>query len=282
MTKFYLVPVRSLGVGALIFLFVIMLASCGNTRQLIYMQGKFDTAQLSQVIKTEPVIQKGDLISIIVYSDNLQATAIFNQPLVNLPTAGGSESGGGSGSTAGAAQAVASPTAPGYLVDDNGNIQFPRLGLLHLEGITRDSLRGLLDSRLKDTLLVNPYYSIRFLNYKFTMLGEVSRPGIFTIPGEHISLLEALGLAGDITFYGRRDNVLIIREINGKRQFQRLDLTKPDIMASPYFYLQQGDVVYVEPNKKKVAASDQVTARNISIGLGIVSAIAVIIALFRN
>jgi polysaccharide export outer membrane protein len=113
------------------------------------------------------------------------------------------------------------------------------------------------------------------------MLGEVMRPGIFNIPGEHISLLEALGVAGDITFYGRRDNVLVIREVNGKRDFQRLDLTKPDIMASPYFYLQQGDVVYVEPNKRKVAASDQVTARNISIALSIVSTIAIIYSLLK-
>jgi polysaccharide export outer membrane protein len=265
---------------------LVMLSSCGNSRQLVYMQGQFDTTKLSQVRKTDPVIQKGDLVSIVVYSDNAQATALFNQPLINVNSAGTSggtntNGGGGTGSTSGAIQSGASPTSPGYLVDEDGNIQFQKLGVLHVEGLTRTGLKDLLDSKLKDTFLINPYYTIRFLNYKFTMLGEVMRPGIFNIPGEHISLLEALGVAGDITFYGRRDNVLVIREVNGKRDFQRLDLTKPDIMASPYFYLQQGDVVYVEPNKRKVAASDQVTARNISIALSIVSTIAIIYSLLK-
>lgn len=275
----------SVTIAFLFFLFV-MLSSCGNTRQLIYMQGKFDTAKLSQIKKIDPVIQKGDLVSIVVYSDNAQATALFNQQLINVNSAGAgggtnTNGGGGTGSTAGAQQSASSPTSPGYLVDEDGNIQFQKIGVLHVEGLTRTGLKDLLDSKLKDTFLIHPYYTIRFLNYKFTMLGEVMRPGIFSIPGEHISLLEAIGVAGDITFYGRRDNVLVIREVNGKRDFQRLDLTKPDIMASPYFYLQQGDVVYVEPNKRKVAASDQVTARNISIALSIISTIAIIYSLLK-
>jgi polysaccharide export outer membrane protein len=140
----------------------------------------------------------------------------------------------------------------------------------------------LLDSKLKDTLLNNPYYSIRFLNYRFTMLGEVTRPGVFNIPGERISLLDALGLAGDLTFFGRRDNVLIVRENNGKREFARLDLTKPEILVSPYFYLQQSDVVIVEPTKKKIATNDQVTARNVSIAASIVSTIAVVYSILKK
>jgi polysaccharide export outer membrane protein len=262
-----------------------LFSSCGNTRQLVYMQGKFDTAALSQVKVTEAVIQKGDLLSIIVYSDNPSATALFNQSLIITNTSavsgGNTNAGGGTGSTSGAQQAVNTPTTPGYLVDEMGNIQFQGLGLLHIEGMTKANLKTLLDSSLK-TYLNNPYYSIRFLNYRFTMLGELTRPGIFTIPGERINLLEAIGLAGDLTFYGRRDNVLIIRENNGKREFARLDLTKPEIMASPYFYLQQSDVVIVEPNRKRVAASDQVTARNVSIAATIVSTIALVYSIFKN
>jgi polysaccharide export outer membrane protein len=128
---------------------------------------------------------------------------------------------------------------------------------------------------------VNPYVTVKFLNYRFTMLGEVSRPGIFSIPGDHISLLEALGLAGDMTFYGRRDNILVIRETNGIRQFARLDITKPDIMASPYFYLQSNDVVIVEPTRKKVAANDQTVVRNISIAASIISTLALIYSIFK-
>src|ERR1700743_3803251 len=143
------------------------------------------------------------------------------------------------------------PPDPGYLVDEKGDIQFQGLGLLHVEGLTKSALKDTLDSRLKE-YLKNPYYTIRFMNYRFTMLGEVAHPGIFSIPGEHVSLLEAIGLAGDLTFFGRRDNVLLMRENNGKREWARLDLTKPEVITSPYFYLQQNDVVYVEATTKKV------------------------------
>jgi polysaccharide export outer membrane protein len=120
------------------------------------------------------------------------------------------------------------------------------------------------------------------MNYRFTMLGEVQRPGIFSIPGEHVSLLEAIGLAGDLTLYGRRDNILIIRETDGKREYARLDLTKPQIMASPYFYLQQNDLIYIEANKKKLLANDQATTRNVTIAATIISTVAIVISLLRN
>lgn len=270
----------------------ITLGSCGNTRQLTYMQGQFDTTKLSQVVKTEPIIQKGDLLSIVVYSDNPAATALYNQSISPVSGGGGASgggagggsntnSGGGTGSTTGATSGLTSPSSPGYLVDEAGNLPFQGLGLLHVEGMTKQQLKNLLDSKLKDTLLTNPYYSIRFLNYKFTMLGEVTKPGVYNIPGEHISIFEALGLCGDLTFFGRRDNVLIIRESEGVRTFQRVDLTKPDVMASPYFYLQQSDVVYVEANKKKIAANDQITARNISIAATIVSTLAILYSIFK-
>jgi polysaccharide biosynthesis/export protein len=268
--------------GGLCFCVLAMtVSSCGNTRQLIYMQGKFDTARLSEVKAVDPVIKKGDLLGIIVYSDNPGATALYNQTVSGSGSNDAGSNGGGTGSTAGAQQAVAVPSAPGYQVDELGNIQFQGLGLLHVEGLTKSQLKQLLDSRLKD-FLVNPYYNIRFLNYKFTMLGEVNRPGIYTIPGEEVNILQALGLAGDMTFYGRRDNVLVVRETNGKRTYGRLDLTKPEIMASPYFYLQQNDVVIFEPNNKKIVANDQVTTRNVSIAVSVVSTLAILYSIFRK
>ncbi|HTQ29208.1 MAG TPA: polysaccharide biosynthesis/export family protein [Puia sp.] len=240
------------------------------------MQGQFDTAKLSQVNAVEPVIRKGDLLSIIVFSDNPEATKIFNQSLIS---AGGSAvSGGGSNSAQG--QGSGSPTAPGYQVDDNGNIVFQKLGLLHVEGLTKEQLKDTLDSRL-DSLLVNPYFNIRFLNYKFTILGEVSKPGQISIPGERINLMEAFALAGDLTFYGRRDNVLIIRENNGKREWCRLDVTKPDIMASPFYYLQQNDLIIVEANKKKVSANDVTVLRSITIITAVVSTFAILYSIFK-
>jgi polysaccharide export outer membrane protein len=175
----------------------------------------------------------------------------------------------------------ASPASSGYQVDQNGDIVFQGMGLIHVEGLTKTELKDTLDGRLKP-YLKNPYYSIRFLNYKFTMLGEVSRPGLINIPGERVNLLEAIAMVGDITPYGRRDNVLVIRENNNKREFARLDLTKPDIMKSPYFYLQQNDMVIVEPTKKKAAASDVVTVRNISLAATLVSTMAILFTIFRK
>jgi polysaccharide export outer membrane protein len=283
-----------IGCAAALIICSSIFPSCVNTRNLTYMQGSFDTAELSKLKIPEARVRPGDLLSIIIYSDNPEATALFNQSLITVNSSSGSSSsggagptgtgggGGGTGSTAGAIGG-GSPTTPGYLVDEDGNIQFqsPAIGTLHVEGLTRDSLKLLLDSKLKQ-YLHNPYYTIRFMNYRFTMLGEVSRPGIFSIPGEHLSLLDALALAGDMTLYGRRDNILVIREYEGKREWKRLDLTKPDIMLSPYYYLQQNDVVYVEANRKKVQANDQSTIRNISIAATIVSTIAIVISLLRN
>jgi polysaccharide export outer membrane protein len=113
------------------------------------------------------------------------------------------------------------------------------------------------------------------------MLGEVSKPGMYTIPGERLNILEAIGMAGDLTFYGRRDNVLIVRENNGKREFARLDLTKPEIMGSPYFYLQQNDMVIVEQNRKKAVANDQVATRNITIAATIISTLAIVYSILK-
>ena len=281
---------KKLGVtGGLLFFLLVMFSSCGNTRHLTYVQGSFDTASLSNYRVPETVIQKGDVLSIIVYSDNPLATALYNQTILSMSGASSSaQSSTGvpsSGASSGLSSTGGSPTTPGYLVDENGNIQLQGLKSFHVEGLTKQQLVDTLNNRLDEKNggpLMNPYYTIRFVNSHFTLLGEVSRPGIFSIPGEHVNLFEGLGMAGDMTFYGRRDNILIIRTNNGKREFQRLDLTKPDVLKSPYYFLQQGDVVYIEANRKKVAASDQVTVRNVSIAASIISTIAIVYSIFKN
>jgi polysaccharide biosynthesis/export protein len=275
---------NTLHTGLFFLIFVpVVFCSCGNTRNLVYMQGKFDTAALSQVQYREPVIRKGDIINIIVYSDNPEATKIYNQSLIAVAAASGATTGSANssnGSTGGGGGQGSNPTSSGYLVDENGNIEFQGLGLLHVDGLFRSQLKDTLDERLKD-VLTHPYYTIRFLNNRFTMLGEVNHPGIFTVTGDKISLLDALGLAGDLTFYGRRDNILVIRDSLGTREWGRLDLTKPEIMASPFFYLQSEDVVIVEPTKKKISANDQTTLRNISIITAIASVFAIFYSIFR-
>lgn len=245
--------------------------SCGNIRQLQYMQGQFDTAKLSQVTYPEPLIQSNEMISITVYSDDPRASAYYNLPVQATLS-----------NTAAVPSPIVNTTTPGstYLVDEAGNIQFPGLGVLKVAGLTKNQLYKLLDSNLTGKLQ-NPYYIIRLSSYKITMLGEVAKPGQFTIPNERVSLLEAIALAGDLTVYGRRDNVLIIREINGQRTYARVDLRNPEIMASPYFYLQPNDMILVDVNKNKAAATDQATVRNISLATSIISVLAVIISVLR-
>jgi len=274
--------------AALSTVFFCTLISCTNTRHLTYMQGSFDTTKLSKVDYPEPVIRRGDILSIVIYSDNPAATAIFNQ--MQLGGSGNPGTGGGGTTTGGSTgQPVSSSTggssggssgSGGYLVDESGNIEFYQLGVIHVDSITRSQLKDTLDTRLKP-YLQNPYCTIRFLNYRFTMLGEISHPGVFNMPGEHLNLLEALGLGGDLTFYGRRDNVLVIRQNEDKREFARLDLTKPDVIASPYFTIQPNDIIYIEANKKKVVASDQTTLRNISIATSVISTLAILYTLFK-
>jgi polysaccharide export outer membrane protein len=271
--KFILTGMFGLASLAVIF------SSCGSVKDLTYMQGSFDTTKLSQAKIIDPIIQKGDLLSIIVYSDNPEATKIYNQALIATTASSSGINADANGNSSAIAGPM--PNSAGYLVDENGNIEFQGLGLIHVDSLTRSTLRDTLNERFKP-FLTNPYYNIRIINRKYTMLGEVARPGIYSISSDQVNLFQALGLAGDMTFYGRRDNVLFIRETNGKRQFARLNLTKPEILISPYFYLQQNDVIIIEANKNKVAANDQVTLRNISILATVISVFAIVYDLIRN
>lgn len=238
-----------------------------------YMQGAFDTARLSVYNIPQPIIQKGDLLSISVNSESPAASAVYNQGTVTTPAA--------TAGTLSGAPASTGVTGGGYLVDPNGNIQFQSLGDVHVEGLTKLQLTALLDSALQ-VYLTKPYCTVRFLNYKITLIGDVTRPGVYAIPSEQVTLLEAIGLAGDLNITARRDNVLVMREQNGKRQWGRIDLTSPDILASPFYQLQQNDLVYVDFTRSKAAAGDQVTARNISIAATVVSTLAIIYSILKK
>jgi len=251
-----------------LFFLVSLCCSCGNVRELQYFQGQFDTAKLSQVVYPEPVIQKNDLISISVFSDDPRASAYYNLPTSSDVSTDGSST-------------PITTVGSTYLVNESGNIQFPGIGSLPVAGLNKAQLYTLLESKLQDKL-TKPYLIIRLNSYKVTLLGEVARPGVFTIPNERVSLLEAIALAGDLTVFGRRENVLIIREINGQRTFARVDLKSPDILSSPFFYLQPNDVVYVDLNKTKASANDAVLVRNISLAISVISLLTVVITLTRT
>jgi polysaccharide biosynthesis/export protein len=260
---------------------MILLSSCASQRRaarqdLLYMQGNLDTIPNLSAKASEIRVQKGDILSIIVYSDNPEATAIYNQP--QLQSAGAKMTSG-----FGSSALASSSNSGGYQVQDDGTIYFQTLGLLKVEGKTRKEVSDEITSGMKK-FLNNPYTDVRFQNLKLTVIGEVQRPGVLSLPNEKVNILEVVGLAGDLTIYGKRDNILVVREINGQRQFGRIDLGASDVFQSPYFYLQPNDVVYVEPNSKKATVSDQTTMRNLAIVTALaslVSTVALLISIFQ-
>ncbi len=221
----------------------ILLNSCGSTKETTYFYETPNIKFINNFENLEPVIRSNDLLSISVSSVNPEATEIFNVSNVS-PVRSSTVS----GTTA---------QVSGYLVDQDGFIRFPVLGKIQAAGKSKKELREEITKELIDRkLLLDPIVDIRYLNFKVSVLGEVKNPSVLTIPDEKISLLEALGLAGDITIYGRKDNVVIIREEEyGVKKLTRLDLTSKEIFDSPYYYLKSNDIVYVEANKKKVAST---------------------------
>ena len=144
-----------------------------------------------------------------------------------------------------------------YLVSNDGTIDFPVLGQLQVGGLTKSEAENMVREKLKPYLKETPIVTVRMANYKISVLGEVARPGTFTVSNEKVNVLEALAMAGDLTIWGMRDNVKLVREdAQGKREIAQLDLTKSDIITSPYYYLQQNDILYVTPNKVKAKNSD--------------------------
>jgi polysaccharide export outer membrane protein len=206
----------------------------------LYFPGVPDSAQFQLVATPEQPIKRADLLSIAVSSASPEASEVFNLP--------------NSSEVQYSAQTGETQKPAGYLVGEDGNIRFPLLGLVRAEGRTKRQLQDTLRTALGERkLLVDPIVDIRHLNFKVTVLGEVTRPTVITVTNEKITLLEALGLAGDLTVYGKRDNVLVIRDEAGTRVAQRLNLNSNELFASNYYYLRSDDVVYVEPNRAKVA-----------------------------
>lgn len=221
---------------------LLCLASCVHTKKSTYFYGSVDGIIDTQIVAPESVIQKNDILSILVSSPNPQATALFN-----------------SAGTLNQSLTTDQSSNTGYLVNSDGNIQFPVLGNIKAQGLTKTGLEELLAKTLVEKdLLKDPVVSIRFLNFRVTVLGEVARPSVVTMPNEKLSLLEALGLAGDITIYGNRGNVMVIREENQQKTLKRLDLNSTELFTSPYYYLKSNDIVYVEPNKSKIASTSRV------------------------
>jgi polysaccharide export outer membrane protein len=215
-------------------LFTLLLFSCVNTRKATYFSETKDGTITTVIPVPESVIHKNDLLNITVTSLNAQATEVFNTPNIS----------------------GTNNEVTGYLVNSDGTIQFPMLGVLKVEGQTKEQLKATITKKLVDRqLLTDPIVNIRLMNFRVTVLGEVRNPNVIPVPNEKISLLEAIGLAGDLTIYGKRENVMVIREENGQKIIKRINLNSNELLTSPYYYLKSDDVVYVEPNKSRVASS---------------------------
>lgn len=236
-------------------LLILIFTSCTSRKKLVYFQGGGEVNAETNKNYT-PVFHTDDLLAITVMALDPESAKPFNLPLLNLTS-------GNQGYATGA------PVPPGYLIDAEGMVDMPVIGKFKLAGLTRMQATDLLKEKI-GAYLKNPAVNIKILNYKVTVLGEVRNPGTFTIPNERITLPEALGIAGDLNITALRKNVLVIRDVDGKKTETRIDLTSKELFSSPVYYLHQNDIVYVEPNRAKVNSS-VVNASNVGIVISIAS-----------
>ena len=260
----------------IIFSFVLFfLSSCTSKKKLDYLQNIESVALEASMKNAKSTIQPNDQLVIMVTAKDMDVVKPFNQnfssgqilqyslPSNNAPT-----------------QSQTSASGPTYVVDSQGNIEFPVIGKINTENKTTEELRDILKKEISK-YVVNPQVSVRNTNYKITVLGEVNRPGTYNIPEAQTTLLEVMGLAGDLTIYGNRNDVLVIRNVDGVITKQRIDLTKADFINSPFFYLKQNDVIIVSPNETKQKSSR--LDPNAGIYISVASIVVTILALiFKN
>ena len=243
----------------IVFLSVLTLASCVSKSKLLYVQQNLANEKANSF---EITIQPDDVLQISISSEHPEVTIPYNKQAIVMMSS--------------KENAPEERRQISYLVDSNEMIDFPLLEKKKIAGLSKNQaiiqIQDLLKEHVKDASV-----TIRILNFKLTVLGEVNRPGSFTIPSERITLLEALGQAGDMTIYGSRNNILVIRENNGIKTTKRIDITKSDFMNSEWYYLSQNDVVYVEPNKTRINSS--AVGPNLTIGISALSLLVTIIAL---
>lgn len=245
------------------FLLFILLQSCASRKNVAYLQDVNNNSNSQTEANYEPVLKNDDLLSIIVSANDPEITYMFNIPQIQGSYKVNENQDG----------------IKTYLIDTKGEIEFPVIGRIKLAGLTRTQAIDKLAEKIKP-YITNPTINLRILNYKISVLGEVNKAGNYAINSERITLLEAIANAGDLTIYGRRDNILIIREKDGKKTYNRIDITKSDFINSDFYYLTQNDVVIVEPNKTRVNSS--AFGPNITATISALSVIATIILLITR
>jgi polysaccharide export outer membrane protein len=235
--------------------------SCASKQDIVYYQNidRLNAQQNTNFYEVK--IQPDDLLMIIVSAEDAEVAMPFNLTTVAIANSTKLD------------VIAGQQTIQSYLVDINGMIEFPVLGKLQVGGLTRTEVLKMLQNKI-GTYIKNPIINLRITNFKISLQGEVNLPGTYSVASERITLIEALSMAKDLTIYGRRDNILVIREVNGLKSYNRVDLTKSDFISSPFYYLSQNDVVYVEPNKTRINSS--AVGPNTSV---IISAISILVSL---
>ena len=226
---------------------LLFLASCTSYKKVPYMQNSREWAEIEQTIAVhEPKVMPGDMLSILVTNpDNPFTSMSYN--LVSPADI----------SSTSRLTMQSAPTMHDYLVDADGCVVIPNIGKVQVAGCTISEIEQMILSKAKSGFSSTPVVAVRFVNFKISVLGEVAAPGSYTIKNGKVTILEALALARDLTIYGQRDNVKIVREdAYGKRTVAEVDLNDASLLTSPYYYLQQNDVVYVTPNESKAKNSD--------------------------
>lgn len=239
-----------------IAIYTCLATGCAPRRDLVYFSNLAKQTSEEKLPTQEVKIQQNDLLSVSINSLNQESNVLF---AVNTKTP----------------SAENNYKIEGYRVNKEGMINLPVVGNVRLEGLTIEQAQNTI-SRELDKYVKKPVVDIQLVNFKVTVIGEVNRPSNFTVQGDNINLLQALGLAGDMTVYGKRDNVLVIREQNGQRVMKRLNLNNQDVMSSPFFFLKQNDIVYVEPDKSK-ASEYSTNTRVMPLVIASISAVAVLI-----
>lgn len=254
-------------------LLTVLLASCRSTEEIAYVADATRDSAIAVSGQFSKGIQSNDLLSIYVESETPEATLQFNQETNKIAT---SSSGAvlNPGTTGG---------VTGYLVNADGDITFPVLGKIHVAGLTHNELASTIEQRLvSEGHIKDPVVTVKLMNFKVSVLGDVAKPGQLVVDGERLTIFEALSMVGDLTIYGQRYNVTVIREENGMRTIGNLDLSSKEVFNSPYYYLHQNDVVYVEPNmkKKKTADRDPIVMTYISSGLSVITTLSTVFYYF--
>lgn len=247
----------------------LLLFSCASSEDILLFQDIASLETYTEVQRNNPTIKEDDLLIITVSASDMEAVRPYNLMIETRPSY-----------TTNSFNLSNNSQQQTYLVDTNGNIDFPILGRQHIAGMSRsevvDHLRTLISKDVKD-----PIVNVRIVNYKVTVLGEVNNPGSYTIEGERVTLPEALGLAGDMTIYGKRNNIIVLRELKeGKKVYEQIDLTSIEALQSDYYYLKQNDVVYVQPNNAQVQSSK--FNRNASVYVSVASLLlSVLVLIFK-